>query len=127
MALIRKTIRNDIAERLRSFNVEEVYTKQYPNPENADSYITVTFTEGETTYEDLQYQTRSELIIGLHKKFFDDQDELDDWAETIYPAVSRDVSENLIGVIPSEYEFIEDDEGQYDSVLLKFIVVYQGN
>lgn len=126
MAGERKAIRDQFKLALAAGFSGDIYTKRFVDGRELREYVNVYFGEAAIEYDGLKTITQAELIIGYHTIDYVDDDALDVIADLLYLAVENaDIAADVIsGVLPSGFEYGEEQENEFTSIFLKFTVIY---
>lgn len=127
-----KQIRNAVKDALQTVFSGEIYTTRAPDVrEGADKYLNVFLQSGDVDYnEGLVAESVSILTIGVHIALVDGKsptdDDLDELAESLLPAVPVHgiLPEVIQGIVPTDFEYSDEEEGEYSSLFLRFNLHY---
>lgn len=134
----RQIIRNAIKQALEAVYSGPIYTTRRVDTRGLDEFVRIYLKIGEIDYEGLDNPTTASLVVVYHKKPEADNsfgpavdrqvtdEELDVVADALSDQLGEsDIVPDLVrGIVPTGFEYGEEQEQEFESIALLFTIHY---
>lgn len=126
MASQRKRFRDQIKALIQANYKGAVYTSRVTDARDLNEFVTVRMTAGEYESEGFELTKKANLQVVIYKRESQSDDQLDEIADQIEDALADESSldESIHLLVPSGYEYQDDEESAFSALALNFTITY---